>query len=69
MRYLNKVIVNKTRLYALILKHAARMWPARCVCAAHDIINITQIIAETTVVCSIKALLASYCGPWRHFSS
>jgi len=23
--------------------------PARCVCAAHDIIKITQIIAETTV--------------------
>ncbi len=31
--------------------------------------KITQIIAETTVFCSIKALLASYCGPRRHFSS
>jgi len=41
------------------------MWPARCVCAAHDIIKITQISAETTVFCSIKALLASYCGPRR----
>jgi len=40
------------------LKHAAR-----------DIINITQIIAETTVFCSIKALLGSYCGPQRHFFS
>jgi hypothetical protein len=26
-----------------------------------------QIIAETTVFCNILALLASYCGPWRHF--
>jgi len=41
--------------------------PARCVCAARDIINITQIIAETTVFCSINALLASYCDPRRHF--
>jgi len=30
------------------------MWPARCVCAARDIINITQIIAETTVFCSVN---------------
>jgi len=28
---------------------AGRMWPARCVCAARNIIKITQIIAETTV--------------------
>jgi len=28
---------------------AGRMWPARCVRAARDIINITQIIVETTV--------------------
>jgi len=27
---------------------AGRMWPARCVFAARDIIKITQIIAETT---------------------
>jgi hypothetical protein len=27
--------------------------PARCVCAARDIIKITQIIAQTTVFCSI----------------
>ena len=47
---------------------AGRMWPARCICAARNIIKITQIIAETTVFCSIKALLASYCGPRRHFS-
>jgi len=48
---------------------AGRMWPARCVCAARDIINIIQIIAETTVFCSINALLASYCGLRRHFFS
>ncbi len=42
--------------------------PARCVCAARDIIKITQIFAETTIFCSIKALLASNCGPRRHFS-
>ncbi len=28
---------------------AGRMWPARCVCAARDIIKINIIIAETTV--------------------
>jgi len=27
----------------------SNMRPARCVCAARDIINIIQIIAETTV--------------------
>jgi hypothetical protein len=38
------------------------MLHATCVCAASDIIKITQIIAETTVFCGIKPLLASYCG-------
>jgi len=51
------------------MRPAGRMWPARCVCAARDFINSIQIIAETTVFCSIKALLASYCGPRRHFFS
>jgi len=37
--------------------------PARCVCAARNIINIIQIIAETTVFCSIKALLVGPCVP------
>ena len=43
--------------------------PPDVVCVARDIIKITQSIAETTIFCSIKALLASYCGPRRHFSS
>ncbi len=28
---------------------AGRMWPAGCVCAARNIIKITQIIAKTTI--------------------
>jgi hypothetical protein len=34
---------------------AGRKGPARCVCAARDIIKITQFIAKTMVFCSIKA--------------
>jgi len=44
------------------------MRPARCVCVAREMIKITQNIVENTVFCSTNALLASYCGPRRHFS-
>jgi hypothetical protein len=35
----------------------SNMRPARCVCAARDIIKITQIIAKTTVFGSIGPIL------------
>jgi len=48
--------------YMLFKPGVSNTRPARCVCAALDIFKITQIIAETTVFCIIKALLASDCG-------
>ncbi len=66
-----KQLVEKSESFSTSKSKAgvSNMRPARYVCAARYIIKITQIIAETTVFCSIKALIASYLGPRRHFSS
>ncbi len=37
-------------LYISGFNHVARIWPAKCVCAARDIIKTIQIIDKTTVL-------------------
>ncbi len=57
-------VPSETQTNSLSKPGVSNTRPARCVCVARDIIKkITQIIVETTVFCSIKALLASYCSP------
>ena len=46
---------------------AGRMWPAWRVYAARVIIKIPLIIVKTTVLCGIRALFTSFCGPRKHF--
>ena len=46
---------------------AGRMWPARSVCAARDIIKITQIIAETTVFLQYKGTFSLLLRPAETF--
>jgi len=66
---LHELICQLRKNNACFRSGVSDMRPARCVCAARNIIKITLIIAKTTVFCSIKALLPSNCGPLRHFSS
>ncbi len=49
------------------MKHANRMWPARCVSEARDIVKITQIIAETTVYLLCKCTLGLLLRPAETF--